>query len=99
MTNRLKRFGYCKALVSQDTLIAKKDEIIRGHEFHHSVFESSESPVFAMSKERDGIVVKRWWGGYQKNNTFASYIHLHFYQQPQFLEKLLQKVRESRKNI
>lgn len=99
MTNRLKRFGYCKALASQDTLIAKKDEIIRGHEFHHSVFESSESPVFAMSKERDGIVVKRWWGGYQKNNTFASYIHLHFYQQPQFLEKLLQKVRESRKNI
>lgn len=33
-----------------------------------------------LTKKRDGETVKEWHGGYQKGNTFASYLHIHFYQ-------------------
>ncbi|MBO1308012.1 cobyrinate a,c-diamide synthase [Enterococcus sp. 669A] len=93
MTDRLRRFGYCYGEMTEDTLIGKKGTVASGHEFHHSQFESSEPTVMAMNKQRDGEIVKTWQGGYQKKNTFASYLHLHFYQRKDFLTDLLEKVR------
>ncbi|MCI2496503.1 cobyrinate a,c-diamide synthase, partial [Listeria monocytogenes] len=40
MTTRLRKFGYCIAEPLEDTLLGKKGTAIRGHEFHHSVFET-----------------------------------------------------------
>lgn len=96
MTMRLRRFGYCYGKLEQDSLIGKKDRVVMGHEFHHSLFESSEPTVMEMWKERDDEIVNRWTGGFQKRNTFASYLHLHFYQSESFLADLLEKVREGR---
>lgn len=96
MTKGLQRFGYAVGVQKQDTLTGKRGEKIVGHEFHHSIFESAEPPVMDMYKERDGEIVNRWQGGYQKRNTFASYLHLHFYQEPEFLTRILAQVKESR---
>lgn len=96
MTPRLKRFGYCYGEMLQDTLLGKKGSVVAGHEFHHSQFETVESTVMTMTKERDGEIVSTWQGGYQKKNTFASYLHLHFYQQKEFLPDLLEQVRGRR---
>ncbi|EAD9124531.1 cobyrinate a,c-diamide synthase [Listeria monocytogenes] len=80
MTTRLRKFGYCIAEPLEDTLLGKKGTAIRGHEFHHSVFETNEPTRMKLTKKRDGEIVKEWHGCYQKGNTFASYLHIHFYQ-------------------
>jgi cobyrinic acid a,c-diamide synthase len=82
MTDTLKRFGYSQACLNQDLLIGPKNTIVRGHEFHYSDFISDLKPVFSMSKERDGVALQRWQAGYQIDNTLASYLHIHFLQNP-----------------
>ena len=94
MTSGLRKFGYCYGKLQQDTLIGKKGATVVGHEFHHSIFTSQEPTVIEMTKKRDGEIVKRWTGGYQRKNTFASYMHLHFYQSEDFLQDLLEQVRK-----
>ncbi|MBC1986557.1 cobyrinate a,c-diamide synthase [Listeria sp. FSL L7-0478] len=93
MTTRLRKFGYCTAEPLEDTLIGKKGTAIRGHEFHHSIFETTETPCLQLSKKRDGEIVKAWQGGYQKGNTFASYLHIHFYQNPAILMQMFGAAR------
>ncbi|MBC2329309.1 cobyrinate a,c-diamide synthase [Listeria swaminathanii] len=93
MTTRLRKFGYCTATPSTDTLIGKKGSAIRGHEFHHSIFETTETPCLELSKKRDGEIVKEWLGGYQKGNTFASYLHIHFYQNPAILVQMFRSAQ------
>ena len=94
MTAGLRKFGYCYGEIKEDALIGKKGMTVVGHEFHHSIFNTKETTMLKMTKKRDGEVVKKWTGGYQKKNTFGSYLHLHFYQSEYFLQNLLQQVRE-----
>lgn len=94
MTSRLKRFGYCEAETQVDSLFGPKGTKIRGHEFHHSVFETEEDTVLHLAKTRDGEVVSEWTGGYQKGRTFASYLHVHFYQSEQLLHHWLDYIKE-----
>jgi len=85
MGNKLTRFGYCEARATQQTLLAAAGETLRGHEFHYSDFTAQTAAVLDCHKTRDGEVLKRWQGGWQVGNTFASYLHLHFAQRPQML--------------
>lgn len=96
MTKRLQSFGYCTGIPVKNLLIGEIGQEIVGHEFHHSVFETLDPPVMEMHKLRDGKIAKRWQGGYQERNTFASYMHLHFYQEEDFVANLLKRVREGR---
>ena len=80
--------GYRRAKALQDGPIAKKGQILTGHEFHRSsivetgivetgIVENLHSPAYA---------AQRYWGaknattheGYQKKNLHASYVHMHF---------------------
>ena len=90
MTSSLKRFGYCYGKAKEDTILSKKEEIIKGHEFHHSLFITQEPCAYEMTKERDGVVVDTWEGGYSKNNTLATYLHTHFYNNLNCIEKYLE---------
>lgn len=93
MTPRLKKFGYCYATAQQDTLLVAQGQRIAGHEFHHSIFKATAAqPLLKLTKERDGQIVDQWTGGYQVHRTFASYVHVHFYQNPQLLQHLLQEM-------
>jgi len=95
MTPRLKRFGYCEAVPVKDVILGSKGERIRGHEFHHSIFtpdDAQDTSVLKMRKIRDGKIVDEWTGGYQVRQTFASYLHVHFYQKRQFFAKLLRNL-------
>jgi len=85
MGSKLTRFGYCEARATQQTLLAAAGETLRGHEFHYSDFIAQTAAVLDCHKTRDGEVLKRWQGGWQVGNTFASYLHLHFGQRPQML--------------
>ena len=97
MTNGLKRFGYCFATTNEDSLFGPSGTEIRGHEFHHSIFNTSEKTVLDLRKERDGEVVSNWTGGYQKGKTFASYLHVHLYQNEQLLKSWIDYILESKK--
>lgn len=96
MTSRLKRFGYCQAETQVDSLFGPKGTLVRGHEFHHSVFETAEATVLNLTKTRDGQVVSEWTGGYQKGRTFASYLHVHLYQREALVHAWLSYIREAR---
>lgn len=79
MTDSLKRFGYCIATSKIDNLIVDRGQDICGHEFHHSIFETDLDTVFEIRKIVNSKVLDEWSGGYFVNNTLASYIHIHFY--------------------
>lgn len=44
-----------------------------------------------MRKERDGNIVEEWDGGYSKENTLATYLHTHFYNNLNCIENFLKK--------
>ena len=91
MTASLKRFGYCYGEAKEDTVLSRKDQIIKGHEFHHSIFESNEPCAYIMRKERAGKVIDEWEGGYSKGNTLATYLHTHFYNNLDCIENFLNR--------
>ena len=91
MTKSLRRFGYCYGIAKEDTILSNVGEVIKGHEFHHSVFESEEECAYIMKKERDKKIVDEWEGGYSKGNTLATYLHTHFYNNLNCIEKFLSK--------
>lgn len=91
MTSSLKRFGYCLGEAKQDTILSKKGEIIKGHEFHHSIFESEEECAYHMMKLKNGKIIDSWDGGYSKNNTLATYLHTHFYNNLECIENFLER--------
>lgn len=91
MTSSLKRFGYCFGEAKEDTILAKRNQIIKGHEFHHSIFESNEPCAYIMRKERAGKIIDEWEGGYSKNNTLATYLHTHFYNNLECIENFLNR--------
>lgn len=102
MSSRLQRFGYCIAKSKYDTIITKKGEEIRGHEFHHSQFETSEDTAFDLQKQMYDKSYKIWSGGYISNNTLASYLHIHFSSNPKIVEnfcKSMQDYKNSKNNL
>ena len=93
MTKGLKRFGYCEGVAQEDTILSKKGEALRGHEFHHSEFISEEKQGYLMRKKRDGQMIDEWLGGYSKGTTLATYLHIHFYTNITALNNFLQTRR------
>ena len=91
MTSSLKRFGYCNGKAKVDTVLAKNGQIIKGHEFHHSIFKSNEPCAYEMTKEKGGVVIDRWDGGYSIGNTLATYLHTHFYNNLDCIANFLEK--------
>lgn len=78
MQKRLQRFGYCSGESNEDTVISNKGQVVKGHEFHYSVFESDMENAFDMFKEMSDGQIKRWGGGYCLRNTLGTYLHAHF---------------------
>lgn len=100
MTKGLKRFGYCNGTLMKNTLLGKAGAIIKGHEFHHSIFDTKEEHIYEMTKIKSDGSTERWQGGYQQNNTMASYLHTHFCSDYQIAYNFCDKMEEYRdKNL
>lgn len=78
MKNKLQRFGYCEGTAKFKTTISDENDIVKGHEFHYSVFQSEFKNAYDMKKIMSNGEEKKWQGGYFKNKTLASYLHTHF---------------------
>ena len=91
MTKSLKRFGYCYGIAQEETILSKVGETLRGHEFHHSEFESKKQGVYIMQKGANVKEEDKWRGGYSKGNTLAAYLHIHFYSNLEALAHFLNR--------
>jgi len=82
MSKRLRSLGYREITLKEDTIIGKKGEILRGHEFHYSSLETSNIDLPGVyqvtSRAGQDISLK----GYQVFNTLGSYLHIHFGSNP-----------------
>ncbi|MBF0413623.1 MAG: cobyrinate a,c-diamide synthase [Desulfamplus sp.] len=81
MSKKMRSLGYRQIKLKQDTVIGKKGDILRGHEFHYSSLEDENANSFELKKvydttARDGQEISL--NGYQINNTLGSYLHIHF---------------------
>lgn len=80
MSGRL-TLGYRVATAVTDSVLFRKGDTVRGHEFHHT----SLSPVCETDVERTGETAWSWQGwkgdlcheGFVTSNVHASYLHMH----------------------
>lgn len=81
MSKRLRSLGYRKIVLTEDTLVGKKGDTLKGHEFHYSSMDSDislpdEIRIVYGACLRDGTRTSTQ--GFQINNTLGSYLHIHF---------------------
>ncbi|MFO7558828.1 MAG: cobyrinate a,c-diamide synthase [Desulfobacterales bacterium] len=98
MLNHLKALGYREVTFTDDTIIGKTNQTVRGHEFHYSEISSNSEKVenVFLVTAIDGR--KTELQGFQKNRTLGSYFHLHFGSRPEaagcFISECLQYQKE-----
>ena len=102
MTDALQRFGHveaqldCTNWLKSDTLSngsMRYTVQYRGHEFHHSVVENCDAEQIIRVSNK----TKSWTCGYLYKNVIATYVHAHFYANPDlwhFLVTLYQSNKE-----
>ncbi len=108
MSKRLRSLGYREITLNQDTLIGKKGDVLRGHEFHYSslINETSDrhpeinSDIYKVtSRAGQDLSLK----GFQVANTLGSYLHIHFGSNPnagkQFVETCKRFRNKKTKNV
>jgi len=88
--------GYRRAVALQDHLLIKAGQTVCGHEFHRSHLTSTPSqPLFATyrydSEENMG-----YEGWALPANVHASYVHLHWGQNPEIPQQFLQECQKIR---
>jgi cobyrinic acid a,c-diamide synthase len=94
MDGQVHRFGYRQILTLADSLLSPKGQFFRGHEFHWSRIRNQDpsvSPAYQMSNAEGDLI---GYEGVQAPNLLASYVHLHFGQNPLLVEKLVTHCRE-----
>lgn len=75
MTTRLQRFGYTNIELKEDTILGGKGSIIPANEYHKSVVEIRDDPVFNIKKPKSN---RTWQCGYKYKNTLGYYQHINF---------------------
>lgn len=94
MSKKLQTVGYIEASSLSDNVLSGAGTVLRGHEFHFSTMDASETGddafpwAFEIKKMRTGACYK---GGYAKGNILASYLHLHFAGNPDAAARFVQK--------
>jgi cobyrinic acid a,c-diamide synthase len=93
MTGRL-TLGYRIARAAADSWLFRQGEVIRGHEFHYSIWENrpeSIEPAFFLTAPRGGITDQP--EGASVGSLWASYVHLHFGAMPELAERFVSACR------
>lgn len=84
--------GYRTVRALADGPLLEKDQETRGHEFHWSILEPGYPPMNAYM-----IDEHQRREGFQINNVFASYIHLHFGSRPGLAQRFIKICSEYQK--
>lgn len=88
MGKKVKRLGYREIVLKKDTIIGRKGETLKGHEFHYSNIEEMPHSIERVYQNREN------GDGYAYKNCLASYIHLHFGSNRVAIRRLNEKMRQ-----
>ncbi|MDD3888396.1 MAG: cobyrinate a,c-diamide synthase [Syntrophomonadaceae bacterium] len=93
MTNKLAALGYVEAKALQDSIIAVKGDILRGHEFHYSQLDGigKGETAYSLSGGKDADLRG---DGYAHGNILASYVHLHLRSNPHAAHNFINACRK-----
>lgn len=78
MGQRLRRLGYCRAELREDSLLGPAGSVLYGHEFHYSEIDPMPEQVRRVYALDDGRTE-----GYLLKRTLAGYLHLHWGRSPE----------------
>jgi cobyrinic acid a,c-diamide synthase len=94
MESQLDRFGYRQLMTLEDSILSARGQFYRGHEFHRSRILSHNGGLKSAYQmlNADGELIG--YEGFIAPNLLASYVHLHFGQNPVLAEKLLSHCRD-----
>ena len=84
---RLARFGYVKIEGKKDGLYLKKDENIRGHEFHY--WDSTDNGADCVAVKPDGR--RSWECIHMEGRLFAGFPHLYLPSNRKFAERFVEQ--------
>lgn len=91
-TDKLGRFGYIELTAKEDTLLCRKGEMLKGHEFH---YWDSTNPGNAFHAQKP-LGKKNWECVVSRENLFAGYPHIYFYSNPEAAERFAAACRKYR---
>lgn len=82
--------GYRQARAVKSSWLLRKDEIVRGHEFHYSIWRNRPEALPAAYEivPQPGRGESRFEGA-QLGNLWASYVHLHFWGKPELARRFV----------
>ncbi|MBF0550289.1 MAG: cobyrinate a,c-diamide synthase [Deltaproteobacteria bacterium] len=86
MLDRLKALGYVEVTLTQDSLLGRAGDRLRGHEFHYSELDDPTAEVagweqvYVTRKPSSDTTGREGW---QQGRVLASYVHLHFASRPE----------------
>jgi cobyrinic acid a,c-diamide synthase len=96
MLARFKALGYRRITLTRDTLLGKKGDALRGHEFHYSeVFSTGHAVPTAYEVSPRGAMTATP-EGFQHRRSLGSYIHLHFGSKPEAAACFVQSCLENK---
>jgi cobyrinic acid a,c-diamide synthase len=94
MDGEIRRFGYRQILTLEDSVLSPRGQFYRGHEFHWSRITGHNGdlkPAYQMQNAEGDVI---GYEGFVAPNLLASYVHLHFGQNPLLVDKFVQHCRE-----
>ena len=94
MDGEIHRFGYRQILTLEDSILSPRGQFYRGHEFHWSRITGHNGdlkPAYQMQNAEGDVI---GYEGFVAPNLLASYVHLHFGQNPLLVDKFVQHCRE-----
>ena len=94
LTMSLQRFGYIDMQLKEDCMFGKKGNKITAHEFHKSVTDLNNEPIFSVAKTMGDA---KWECGYIYKNTYGGYPHINFLGNMDVLKNILDRIEGSKK--
>jgi cobyrinic acid a,c-diamide synthase len=94
MDGEIHRFGYRQLLTLEESILSPRGQFYRGHEFHWSRITGHDGnlkPAYQMQNAEGDVI---GYEGFVGPNLLASYVHLHFGQNPLLVDKFTQHSRE-----
>jgi cobyrinic acid a,c-diamide synthase len=80
---------YSLAEATRDTLLCRAGSLLKGHEFHNSVITDIPSDAEFAYAMRMGEGTKDKKDGWMQYNVLASYMHIHFAQNPKIVKTFI----------
>jgi cobyrinic acid a,c-diamide synthase len=98
MENKRQGLGYIIAEATYDSVICKRGDTFRAHEFHWSkLLDVPDDIVFAY-KTRKSNGKQSGTDGICRKNVLASYTHVHFSSNPELAKNILSTMVKTSRN-